>query len=437
MPRAADTNSSPLPVVGPSGLPPPTQPKRSKKRSADEAALLTPPGTIKRERKRRGASSTSSRKRTTESVTSGRASTAASKSRSSRATDSEVEIETELNEAESSGRVFGAPVGVKLDFGRSMKRRRLGELDARLETLLELDGENSDNPFWDGPTKDSNKEDKGKTKTDDETQNDSKHVRLRSPSPPLISFRGKAPVSPPPSNRRKKRTKKKVAVSETITEEPSKEEELEKPIKEVNSEGGSKDETTEKPSEKVDTEELVKEPIVEESLPELPSTPKGKGRSLPVRDSPNNPFLDTEEPSSSVLGAFSEPRTPTIHAEKPTITYVFRGVRAQFANPIYNLPPEVHERASLPPSHPDFSPDPTCPPKLLFPKAAGRSSRRSASPTPCTPSRTRTGKQGAVGSKNIAIPPALPHSDNEHQWDSDDEPLHVTPPKRLLTRSLS
>lgn len=106
---------------------------------------------------------------------------------------------------------------------------------------------------------------------------------------------------------------------------------------------------------------------------------------------------------------------------------------------MYNLPPEVHERALLPPSHPDFSPDPTCPPKLLFPKAKGRaSSRRSVSPTPCTPRRTRNSKQRAVGSKDTAIPPALSHSDREHQWDSDDdEPLRVTPPKKIVTRSSS
>lgn len=98
--------------------------------------------------------------------------------------------------------------------------------------------------------------------------------RARTPSPPLVHFQGKAPVSPPPSRRRRAKAAK------TVVEKP-------------------------------------------QLLP-LPSTLKGKRREeeddLPVRDSANNPFLD--DSPLSVSGEPIEPRTPTESGEKPTITYV-------------------------------------------------------------------------------------------------------------------
>lgn len=337
MPRATVLDSSPLPVVGPSGLPPPTQPKRTQKRSVDETLLLTPPGTIKRERKRHNTPPASSRKGKTRNSNRGRASTTTRPgTRSAHETDSEAEVETELESLGGSDKVFGSSVACKLDFGRSAKRRRLGELDARLETLLELDGENAENPFWDGPSKkDNSKEDKDKASTEETKEGArDKHVRLRSPTPPLLNFRGKPPVSPPPSNRRKKGTrksKKAATVTETIIEEPSessKEVVIEEPSKEVTAEPSKEvpgELSKEEVSEETTTEEVSKEAteeVVEEPQIELPSTPKGKARSLPIRDSPNNPFLDDGASPSSAIDQLPEPRTPTAVAEKPTITYV-------------------------------------------------------------------------------------------------------------------
>lgn len=64
----------------------------------------------------------------------------------------------------------------------------------------------------------------------------------------------------------------------------------------------------------------------EKELPPLPSTPKGKRREespeSPVRDSPNNPFLVDDDSPASVTAELVEPRTPTAHVEKPTVTYV-------------------------------------------------------------------------------------------------------------------
>jgi len=115
-----------------------------------------------------------------------------------------------------------------------------------------------------------------------------------------------------------------------------------------------------------------------------PVTPKRQPRTkghYPVRDSPNNPFLvDTPLPGSPSdileLESLDTP-SPADFAEKPTITYVFRGVKAEFANPLYKpassstKEPTTPPRHTLPLSDPDYSPDLRCPPKLLF-KAARR-----------------------------------------------------------------
>lgn len=54
-------------------------------------------------------------------------------------------------------------------------------------------------------------------------------------------------------------------------------------------------------------------------------------------------------------------------------------MKAQFANPFYNLPPSAHERSLLPIEHPDYEANEACPPKLLFP-SAHRQRRRRHSP---------------------------------------------------------
>jgi len=103
-----------------------------------------------------------------------------------------------------------------------------------------------------------------------------------------------------------------------------------------------------------------------------------------------------------------------------TISYS-RGVKTTFANPVYNLPDSVREQALLPPEHPDFSPDPLCPPKLLFPQAHRKRTRSQTPPisTPLT--------------KHRRLRPHEHYSDGGDEWDDEEEaPLQITPPKKFV-----
>lgn len=285
---AAILDSSP--IRGATAIPPPTaQSKRGQKRSADEALLLTPPGTVKREhRKRTGKRVVTVSTRTRARTRSGsKAQSKEQQQQQSRSRGSGQESELEASEADAdnnnddnddSGPSLGdgAHPGRRLEFGRETKRRRTGSLDARLESLLE----DPENPFWDGPTK--------KTSPATDLANKAeKSVRIRSPTPPVVHFKGKEPVSPPPSKKQNLKTGKRTVTLEAVAEE---------------------------------------EP--QTAVIAAPSTPK-KGRKRAtsaaakvVRDSPNNPFLDDDDSPLSVSGEPAEPRTPTAHAEKPTIAYV-------------------------------------------------------------------------------------------------------------------
>ncbi|KAI0065042.1 hypothetical protein BV25DRAFT_1836420 [Artomyces pyxidatus] len=94
-----------------------------------------------------------------------------------------------------------------------------------------------------------------------------------------------------------------------------------------------------------------------------PATPprrvkaKTKGKVMPVRDSPNNPFLVGSPPSSPV-----GPKTPV--ADAPKMTYVFRGKKVVWDNPHFGVAKDP--RANLPPEHPDFEPSEDCTPRRLF-----------------------------------------------------------------------
>jgi hypothetical protein len=57
-------------------------------------------------------------------------------------------------------------------------------------------------------------------------------------------------------------------------------------------------------------------------------------------------------------------------------------MKAQFANPMYNLPPSAHENSLLPVEHPDFEANEACAPKLLFPSAHRRLARPRSPETP-------------------------------------------------------
>ncbi|KAI0795625.1 hypothetical protein C8Q75DRAFT_803496 [Abortiporus biennis] len=178
-------------------------------------------------------------------------------------------------------------------------------------------------------------------------------------------------------------------------------------------------------------------------LPPLPRTPpprrKRTGsitrRLFPERDSPNNPFLVSADDVEGETSPEPVPRsdTPTFrtpppqkYVEKPTITYVFRGVKGEFENPLYDpefpdgVPPiRPGSPSQLDPSDPDFSPTPYCPPKLLFPEARKRNharfDRRSESPTP-VPGSSRNRLNGNGKGKAKVVPVKV-----RSEWDSSDD----------------
>jgi hypothetical protein len=82
-------------------------------------------------------------------------------------------------------------------------------------------------------------------------------------------------------------------------------------------------------------------------------------------------------------------------SEKPTITYVFRGVKRVYRNPLYNheedRPYSPPPASRLPIEHPDYSPAMNCSPKLLFPEARrGKGKgKKPASNAPATKSKKR------------------------------------------------
>ncbi|CAA7268635.1 unnamed protein product [Cyclocybe aegerita] len=135
-----------------------------------------------------------------------------------------------------------------------------------------------------------------------------------------------------------------------------------------------------------------------------PSTPRTrlavKRASAALRDSPDNPFLATPEnhvedsatPSPNASSANPSPRTPVY--EKPTITYVFRGVRRVYQNPLYNhakdRPYSPPPASKLPIDDPDFSPAMHCTPKLLFPEARHKKGKKVAPKAAPTKSRKRS-----------------------------------------------
>jgi hypothetical protein len=110
----------------------------------------------------------------------------------------------------------------------------------------------------------------------------------------------------------------------------------------------------------------VKQPSTPEASTSKPTKTKAKGKNgkMPIRDSPNNPFLDDD---SSPLRMKTPPRRTAPTEEKRTMTYVFRGQKQEMSNPLFGYKPSAN--SLLPPEHPDFSPDLACPPKLLFPEA--------------------------------------------------------------------
>jgi len=123
--------------------------------------------------------------------------------------------------------------------------------------------------------------------------------------------------------------------------------------------------TPSRPGAVADVMDVSPAPTIPRPTTPTPASRKVKSvkekREGPIRDSPNNPFLG------------SSPRAPATKeslVEKPTVTYVFRGVKAVFRNPAYGVPePKEGDPSTLPPHHPNFSPDLITAPKLLWSSA--------------------------------------------------------------------
>ncbi|KAI0077585.1 hypothetical protein K474DRAFT_1674735 [Panus rudis PR-1116 ss-1] len=165
--------------------------------------------------------------------------------------------------------------------------------------------------------------------------------------------------------------------------------------------------------------------------------PKGGTSKMlvPERDSPNNPFLLDSSPGSDDQELPKTPRTPQRHIEKPTITMVFRGVKTEYPNPLYDptqpdgVPPPIpNSPSNLPPSDPDFSPTPYCPPKLLFPESRKRDHaryRRKASlevqsdPGSDVKDKRAGSSSAASGAKRSGKGKAKAKAHSE--WDTSDE----------------
>ena len=137
------------------------------------------------------------------------------------------------------------------------------------------------------------------------------------------------------------------------------------------------------------------EPLISTASPPVTPKPQSSTRRA-LRDSPDNPFLATPEnhaddtPSSSNSSAKPSPHGPL--QERPTIAYVFRGVRRECKNPLYN---HAQDRPFSPPpesklaiDHPDYSPAIHCTPKRLFANAHPKR-RKPAVSKPDTLSRKR------------------------------------------------
>ncbi|OJA21316.1 hypothetical protein AZE42_03887 [Rhizopogon vesiculosus] len=237
---------------------------------------------------------------------------------------------------------------------------RVGKKRRTMDVLPAHDEEEDDeNAFWTGRSGGKASAAKRAPAAED-TEED------KSPSPALLKYRTRVPVSPPPSRRAPQVQPRASSVQHSRSRSPPPALLLPKPPV--------------TPPRKLFLR-----------APPLPSKSKAK-KVLPTRDSPDNPFLAGEDEASTskasgwessddeflVGEAHERESTPTpapAFEEKPTITYVFRGQKATFHNPQYDLPPEVIEASKLPIDHPDFEVAEACPPRRLFANKLKRKSR--------------------------------------------------------------
>lgn len=140
--------------------------------------------------------------------------------------------------------------------------------------------------------------------------------------------------------------------------------------------------------------------------PRPPVTPPRKrpAKPMPVRDSPNNPFLvDPSDSPGSLPSSPIGPHTPV--PDKETIHYVFRGKRLAFQNPHFGV--ARNSRSKLQPEHPDFSPSEDCTPRRLFePLRKGKSKVKAQTPASAAPKRSPSpSSEDGDDDDDVIIPP--------------------------------
>ncbi|KAJ6507918.1 hypothetical protein C8R47DRAFT_1099983 [Mycena vitilis] len=150
------------------------------------------------------------------------------------------------------------------------------------------------------------------------------------------------------------------------------------------------------------------------SPPSTPPLKRRKGAPSIERDSPDNPFLVSPLGSQDEAIVNEPDSVPSSQEEKPTMAFVFRGVRRSFPNPYYNST-GPNPNSQLPPEHPDFEPEERGVRKLLF--GVGR---KNASPTK-SGTKTRRVGQGAVRGRQGRRTAAAASSANRAPGNSDDE----------------
>ncbi|KAF8438895.1 hypothetical protein L210DRAFT_3542539 [Boletus edulis BED1] len=287
--------------------------------------------------------------------------------------------------------------------------------------------EDDENAFWTGRIGPScgEKQDRKAAQVDKTEES--------SPSPAMLRYRVKAPVSPPPSRRQP-------------LIQPARAASVERDVSLTD----SVDPIT--PPRRL----LLRapSPSVDNAF-KTPTKPKVT-KILPKRDSLNNPFLvdssekvhlrsewDSSDDDEEVVGearVWEGTPTPTFE-EKPTITYVFRGQKATFHNPLHGLAPEAIAASKLPIDHPDFEAVEACPPKRLFSFGKRKARDRSRESTSTEGVKhvmvqqlendcdeTSEGEQGSTG---IESHEKLSHADSAETETAPSKPA-CEPPSRLI-----
>jgi len=278
------------------------------------------------------------------------------------------------------------------------RRRTLGVLPGHDED------EEDENVFWTGRVGPSHGEKQEKKVAQADKTEES------SPTTAILRYRAKAPVSPPPSRRQPVIQPARAASVER--------EDL-----------GSVTPVT-PPCR------LFLRPPSPSAADAFKTPTKPKATKIwPKRDSPNNPFLsdssekvklgsewDSSDEEEEVVGeARVHEGTPTpTFEEKPTITYVFRGQKATFHNPLYELAPEVIAASKLPVDHPDYEAAEACPPTRLFSVGKRKSRDRSREGTSTEGVKrakvqrdeTSEGEQSGTGGTGTESHKKLSHADS-------------------------